>query len=545
MPAHLPRRSTHSKARRHHWCLCAALLLAATPVRAEQAAPTTPEAKRVTVVPESVKEELREELTRDVLEEAKRQNFGAPYQYPSWTRRFSFYGDVRARFERDLFGKGNANGGEFPDFNAINAGTGFDVNGIDLANDRYLNVDQNRTRPRLRARFGVDVDVGSGFTSGLRIASGDGSTPVSTNQTLGGAPGNFSKYQVWLDRAFIRWQPVQETGGSLAFEVGRFENPFFTLLDFIWDEDVNFDGLAGRGSVQLGDFRPFFVAGAFPVFTTAFSFAPEQTAKFPSLNKWLYAGQLGTDWKLGDAVFLKFGAAFYYFWRTEGRVGGPCDTHLKGISCDSDESRPSFSQKGNTYRAIRTPSDAALAAEAASPLTPRYQYFGLSSHFRELVGTLRIDVDVAEPLRVTLDGEVVRNLGFKPSEIAENALNNLGPCTSVPTGDGTAPPPECGKYVGGRDGYQARVTVGSPTQRNQLDWNVSATYRYLESDAVVDAFADSDFGLGGTNLKGYILSGTLFVATNVSLRARWFSANNIVGPTYRADVFQLDLNARF
>ena len=525
------------------------LLLAAGPLRAQaqQSSPTTaatppPDVKRVTVVPDSVKEELREELTRDVLEEAKRQNFAAPNQYPAWMTRFSFNGDVRARFERDLFGKGNANGGEFPDFNAINGGTGFDVNGVDLTNDRYLNVDQNRTRPRLRARLGVDVNVASGFTSGIRIASGDGSTPVSTNQTLGGAPGNFSKYQIWLDRAWIRWQPIQEPGGSLYFEVGRFENPFFTITDFIWDEDVNFDGLAGGGSFALGDFRPFIIAGAFPVFTTAFAFAPEQTAKFPSLNKWLYAGQVGADWKISDFLFLKFGGAFYYFWRTEGRVGGPCDTHIKGASCDSDESRPSFAQKGNTYMAIRTPSDAALAAEAANPLTPRYQYFGLSSHFRELVGTVRLDVDIAEPLRVTLEGEFVRNLGFKPSEIAENALNNRGACILDP---GAVQPADCGKYVGGRNGYEGKVTVGSPTQRKQLDWAVSGTYRYLESDAVVDAFADSDFGLGGTNLKGYIISGTLFVATNVSLRARWFSANSIVGPTYRADVFQLDLTARF
>ena len=540
MPSHQPTRS--KTVPRAGLLLCAALLLPAA-LRAQQASPaaTTPEVKQVTVVPESVKEELRESLTKDVLEEAKRQNFGAPYQYPGWTKRFIFSGDIRARFERDLFGKGNANGGEFPDFNAINAGTGFDVNGVDVVNDRYLNVDQNRSRPRLRARLGVDVEVGSGFTTGMRIASGDGSTPVSTNQTLGGAPGNFSKYQIWLDRAWIRWQPIQEPGGSLFFEVGRFENPFFTLLDFIWDEDVNFDGLSTGGSVQLGDFRPFFVGGAFPVFTTAFAFAPERTAKFASLNKWLYAGQLGTDWKISDSVFVKFGAAFYYFWRTEGQVGGPCDTHIKGASCESDESRPSFSQKGNTYRTIRTPSDAALAAEAASPLTPRYQYFGLSSHYRELVGTLRIDLDIAEPVRLTLEGEVARNLGFKPTEIAENALNNRGPCLVDENGNTH----DCAKYVGGRDAYQARVTLGSPTQRNQLDWNVSAVYRYLESDAVVDAFTDSDFGLGGTNLKGYIISGTLFVATNVSFRARWFSANAIVGPTYRADVFQLDLTARF
>lgn len=540
MPFPLHRTSRHWNTHLHPGLVACALTLVAGPLRAQQAKGTTPDesVKRVTVIPETVKEELREELTRDVLEEAKRQNFGAPYQYPSWTKRFIFHGDVRARFERDLFPQGNANGGEFPDFNAINTANGFDVNGVDTTSDRYLNVDQNRTRPRLRLRFGADVDLGSGFTTGFRIASGDGNTPVSTNQTLGGSGGSFSKYQIWLDRAWIRWQPIQEASGSLSFEVGRFENPFFTQ-DFLWSENVNMDGVAGTGSIALGDFRPFLVAGAFPVFTTAFSFSPEQTAKFPSINKWLYAGQLGTDWKLGDAVFIKFGAAFYYFWQTEGRISGPCDTHLRGVGCNTDESRPSFAQKGNTYRAIRTPSDAALAAETASSLTPRYQYFGLASHFREVVGTLRVDVNVAEPLRLTFEGELVRNYGFKPTEVSVDAVNNRGPCTA-----GTSCGP-LGPYVGGRDGYQGRVTVGSPTQRNQLDWNVSASYRYLESDAVMDAFTDTDFGLGGTNLKGYILSGTLYVATNVFFRARWFSANSIVGPTYRADVFQLDLQARF
>lgn len=506
-----------------------------------QAAPAE-NVKRVTYVPEIIKQEIRQQVKDELLLEMQKNQWAAPHAYPEWLRRISFHGDARIRYEIDNFGHGNAVD-FYPDFNAINQSSkGFDINFRDPTSERWLNTAQRRIRARLRVRFDTEVDLGNGFFTELRVASGDGPTPVSTNQTIGGGNGNFSKYQIWLDRAWIRWQPIQEPGGSLYFEVGRFENPYFTITDFIWDEDVNFDGLAGGGSFALGDFRPFIIAGAFPVFTTAFAFAPEQTAKFPSLNKWLYAGQVGADWKISDFLFLKFGGAFYYFWRTEGRVGGPCDTHIKGASCDSDESRPSFAQKGNTYMAIRTPSDAALAAEAANPLTPRYQYFGLSSHFRELVGTVRLDVDVAEPLRVTLEGEFVRNLGFKPSEIAENALNNRGACILDP---GAEQPADCGKYVGGRNGYEGKVTVGSPTQRKQLDWAVSATYRYLESDAVVDAFADSDFGLGGTNLKGYIISGTLFVATDVSLRARWFSANGIVGPTYRADVFQLDLMARF
>ena len=514
----------------------------ASPARAQQQAPAsaaspseTDSVKHVTYLPESVKAEFKEELKQEVLDQAKREGWASPDSAaPSWTRRFRFSGDVRARFERDLFGVGNANSGEFPDFNAINTGSPFDVNFVDIANERYLNVDQARTRPRLRARLGLTVDLGQGFSTGMRLASGDGSTPVSTNQTLGGSGGNFSKYQIWLDQAFIRYEPIKGDPGRLALSLGRFENPFFTF-DFVWDEDLNVDGVAFQGELPLGGgFRPFLSAGAFPVFTTAFAFSPEQTAKFPSLNKWLYAAQLGADWRLTPTVGIKFGAAFYYFHNIEGRQSDPCDTNLKTTSCNTDESRPSFAQKGNTYFAIRTPSAAALLAEATS-LSPRYQYFGLASHFRELVGTVRFEVGVSEWLKLTLDGEGVRNFGFSPSEIGEVALNNRGHCDI----NGNCP------YVGGRNGYEARFILGSPTQSQQWDWNASAAYRYLESDAVVDAFADSDFGLGGTNLRGYILTVTVWVANNVSFRARWLSANQIVGPTYHSDALQLDMMARF
>jgi Putative porin len=77
------------------------------------------------------------------------------------------------------------------------------------------------------------------------------------------------------------------------------------------------------------------------------------------------------------------------------------------------------------------------------------------------------------------------------------------------------------------------------------DWNVGVSYRYLETDAVVDAFNDSDFGLGGTNLKGYVFGGSLALAEKVVASARILSADNIIGPTYRVDVLQFDLVARY
>jgi hypothetical protein len=225
--------------------------------------------------------------------------------------------------------------------------------------------------------------------------------------------------------------------------------------------------------------------------------------------------------------------------KIEGRTSGPCDTNLNYISCDTDESRPAFAQKGNTYMPLRTPSPGALALEASDPNnTPRYQFFGLAARFRELVATARLDYTVGPPLRLWVDGEYVRNVGFSKKQISPDsvAINNRGP---------TADPLALGPFEGGDSGYTGRLTVGSVTQIGRWDWNVSLAYRRVESDAVVDAFTDSDFGLGGTNLKGYILGAALGVANGVWVSARWSSADAIVGSPYRVDVLQIDLAGKF
>jgi hypothetical protein len=102
-----------------------------------------------------------------------------------------------------------------------------------------------------------------------------------------------------------------------------------------------------------------------------------------------------------------------------------------------------------------------------------------------------------------------------------------------------------GYYVGGKYGYLASVTVGHKEIRRLWDWNVFAGYKYLGSDAMVDAFVDADFGLGGTNLKGYFVGGNLGVGENVWLSLRWMSANNISGVPYAVDVLHVDLNGKF
>ena len=70
-------------------------------------------------------------------------------------------------------------------------------------------------------------------------------------------------------------------------------------------------------------------------------------------------------------------------------------------------------------------------------------------------------------------------------------------------------------------------------------------YRYLQRDAVLDAFTDSDFHLGGTDTQGYRITGLYGLTKNLWMRARWMSATEIDGPPLSIDVLQVDLNAKF
>ena len=74
---------------------------------------------------------------------------------------------------------------------------------------------------------------------------------------------------------------------------------------------------------------------------------------------------------------------------------------------------------------------------------------------------------------------------------------------------------------------------------------MGVNYRYVESDAVIDGLDDSEFGLGGTNLKGYTLYGGLAISPNVSLGLRWMSANEIGGPPFKVDIVQFDITGSF
>jgi len=129
-----------------------------------------------------------------------------------------------------------------------------------------------------------------------------------------------------------------------------------------------------------------------------------------------------------------------------------------------------------------------------------------------------------------IDGEYVYNTAFSRSYMNAQAaiygvlMNNR------------AASPDGGKYA--RCVQRRQPGLAWPRHRRQQeikhlwDGTVHAGYKYLESDATIDAFADSDFGLGGTNLKGYFVGGNYRPRRECLGDLRWMSANNIAGSPY-------------
>jgi hypothetical protein len=483
-------------------------------------------------------------VKEDVMKQARQENWAAPNAIPDWVTRYHVTADLRVRYEGDFFPSGNDDSGVFHNFNSINTGAPFDtgINSV-AANPPTYDVNQNRNRFRLRARIGAAIDVGDGFSAGLRLGTGQDDNPVTENQTIGlsnnGQGGDFSKYSIWLDRAFLRYEIGGTPDYDLSATIGRFENPFFSS-SMIWANDLGFDGLVVQGKYKVADgVTPFLTAGGFPIFNTDFNFSSTSAAKFSSEDKYLFAVQGGTNWQITKDVNFKVAGAMYYFENIQGKVSDPFTPVFSSDGGNTDDSRPSFAQNGNTYIALR---DIVPDASNDFGLINQFQYYGLATPFHEAALTAQLDFSQFDPFHISLQGEFVKNIAFDRSAIENNGPpQQVGPVNNIQTvGDPSS-------FRGGDSGYNARLILGAPVLTKLWDWNVNLTYRYVETDAVVDGFTDADFGgpLTGTNLKGYIIGGNLGLTSRVWTSVQWMSADAIAGPTYKNDLIQLDINAKF
>jgi len=458
-------------------------------------------AVRVPYVPQIVKDEIRKqvaedlsaEVTKAVTETAQNDGWGVPAAMPDWVRRMNWSGDFRLRAQGDLFAADNI-ANSYLDFQRVNETGGIGAAGAGA----FANTTVDRERLRMRLRFGFDTTLGYGWKMGARIASGSLRDPISTNQTL--SSYGF-RYQPGIDLAYLEWQGTSPSGRqTLQLTGGRMRSPWFTPSELVFDQDLNLDGIAANWRFGLNRRDPslssiYVTAGAFPI----------QEIELADDDKWLFGGQMGLNWRMTESTRLNFGAAYYQF----RNIAGERNAFLSTLK---DYRAPQFVRQGNTLFDIRNDTD------------PNTQLYALASDFKVVNASLTFEWRPSADHRLTFAGDVVRNIGYD----ADRILARTGFAVPERT-----------------DGYLAEVGFGSTIMARAHAWRVAFGYRYLERDAVLDAFTDSDFRLGGTDVKGYQFVAEYALSPKVVSRLRYISGNEIDGPPLGIDIVQLDLSASF
>lgn len=443
---------------------------------------------RVPYVPETVKSEIKEQVKQEVLAQAKAERWAEPGTLPEWLDRIVWEGDMRLRYQGEYYQSDNVPPLVYNAFSGSN----------------LTNTQQDTDLWRIRVRLGMLAKITETLGAGFRLATGNLNNPVSTNSNLG---NNFSAQQLILDRAYLKWDPSERW----SVMGGRMPNPWFWPTDLVWDEDLNFDGLAGSFKPKLSPTTTaFLTAGAFPLQ----QFQSTPTTPNPQ-DKWLFGVQGGAEWKPDATMRAKGAVALFDYQNVSGQPNTIAQPNA------NDWTLPAFKQKGNTLFDINF----GTGNPAAFALAPKYRILNLGGEF---------DLGQFDPVFFKFSADYAKNIGFDRAEIRARTGLDVEPKTNA---------------------YQARLTIGADVIRKLHDWQFFVGYRYLERDAVLDAFTDSDFYLGGTDTKGYFVGGFYGLDRNVWLRLRYLTGNEITGPALgngssarlplAIDVLQADLNVRF
>ncbi|ABE50665.1 conserved hypothetical protein [Methylobacillus flagellatus KT] len=450
---------------------------------------------RVQYVPEFVKQQLRADIEKDVMAKLNYHVEEERLKLPGWLDRITFEGDVRLRYEPDRFSGRN--------LEELRYGT--------YVNRQAMipNTQDDQNRYRVRARFGINAKLSDTFTAGIRMTTGHMDNPLSPNQSI---EIRQSKLDWGLDRVFITAKPYS----WLTATAGRFANPFFST-DMVWDRSLAFDGAAVTFTPKFnGGMSAFGTIGAFPI----------DQVRTNSVNKakdkWFLGAQAGFEWVSPNHSSIKAGIALYDFKNVEG-----IQNNVDGFDSRYNATVMPYRQKGNnTFDVMQN--GRSSCGTVTIPGTTFLGYSGdgcgLASEFQVLNLTGQVDLATFDPVHVILQGDYARNIGFDQKEILRRT-NTL--------------------FEEENEAYQVKLTVGMPEMKHRHDWQAFIAYKRIEADAVMDAFTDSDFNLGGTNAKGTILGGSYGLDENTWFTARWYSTREVSGLPLSIDVFLFDLTARF
>jgi hypothetical protein len=290
----------------------------------------------------------------------------------------------------------------------------------------------SRVRLRIRARLAIDGVINRHLDWGARVATGNFTDPVSTNQTF---TDFFERKPIALERAFVRFDSKGEKVG-VQLVGGKFE-PTFRRSQLVWDDDVNVEGASEaiyfKTTSSLKQIK--LVAFQLPF--------DEQSALKDGV---LYGGQAQTDWTLSTSVSANVNVAFYNWVRADRvllALGASPFQVNGGINNNSGVSGGQNGALGTSNRVIRT--------AAGTPI-------GFLADFKLFDVLANITWQARQRIPVTFTFDYVRNLS--------NRIDDE------------------------RNGYWGTVQVGQTRERG--DWMLGYGFTRIEQDAVLVPFNFSD-----------------------------------------------------
>ena len=492
----------------------------ATP--AEQAPAPSPQAPSAVatpseLLPESERKQIIEQVRQEVRAQAAAEGNANPALLPSWVQRISFGGDMRLRYQRNDFAADNADdaGGSTPI--GLNTAKAIDA-WYQLPPGTTQNALDSHEFLFLRARLNANAKVNETLKAGVQVVavSGDDATvnPVDYDVALGRYGRPFSAA---VSLAYLSWQPMpywNVTGGRMI-------NPYFRS-DLIFSPDLSLDGVSVGYAPRLNDtWGAFINVGAHPLQTS-------QSGPFNSASEqWLYAAQTGATWRRFDASKLTVAAAYYDFSGIQGKP----DALLPTNNTLNDASAPAFRQFGNTMF------DLHYLWDVNSPL---YAYAG---QFRLVNFGAEFQYARFDPLRLALQLDWVRNVGFNPTQIEQRIGGAIAGLPYVLGPNGVQ---LNGVTYARTNGYLVNLRMGADELRHYGDWQFFVGERYLERDAVPDAFTSYEYRLGGTDNQSAYTGVRVALSPRTALTLRYISARSIdSGPKFGVDTWYLDFDGRF
>ena len=187
----------------------------------------------------------------------------------------------------------------------------------------YINVEDERKsggrdkdRQRIRARLAAVTQVNPEVEVGIQVASGNSADRRSTNQDM---DAYADKKALWLDLGYIDYHPLAVPG--LKLFAGKMKQPWISMADLAWDNDINPEGFAAQYVRKSGT----------NTFTSSASYMILKDNVDGDGVEWdndlaVYTGQLAYAFDPADTMRLTLGVSINDFSNEEQQLPSPPET---------------------------------------------------------------------------------------------------------------------------------------------------------------------------------------------------------------------------